>query len=177
MIKNELIKVYAYVKSIFTNFPMPVSKMEIETRNIVWFKFLHSYELDVIFLAIDNYAKENQFVNIAQIASECDKVLRLLQGNYKDEFYYLDEITKAISYSNSKVNYDRLSEFSKSIVTHPAMLARWCNMGEDFYKFERNTLLKKIVTKLKQEELKNNSLTNQVYLQQFQSNLIENNVN
>lgn len=154
MNSNELVKVYAYTKAIFGSFEIPKNKTQIECQNIVWLKVLAPYDLAVIYTAIDEYAKTNQFVNIAQIANLCRQVKQIHDGTYKTAFDYLNEITNAVSYSNSKENFEKLSNFAKEIVGHPAKLAQWCNLGEDFYTYTSNRLYKEITQKLEERELK-----------------------
>lgn len=164
MIKEELIKVYAYTKAIFGNFTMPTDKLQQDSQNIVWLKALTPYELDVIYTAIDLYAKDNQFVNIAQIAEQCKYVQQIKGGTYKDAYYYLNEISHAVSYSDAKANFEKLSEFSKEIVGSSAKLAQWCIAGEAFNTIVAGRLLKQITSKLKADETKKMLSTNEKVL-------------
>lgn len=166
MIKDELIKVYAYTQAIFGSFTMPKDKLQLESQNIVWLKALAPYDLAVIYTAIENYAKNNQFVNIAQIANICRQVQQIKDGTYKTAYDYLSEITNAVSYSNAKENFEKLSDFSKEIVGNSAKLAQWCNLGEDFYTYTSNRLYKEITQKLEQQELKElNQINKQLLLE------------
>ncbi len=164
MNKNELIKVYAYTQAIFGSFTMPKDKLQLESQNIVWLKVLAPYDLVVIYTAIEEYAKTNQFVNIAQIANLCRKIKQIQDGTYKSVDDYLNEISKAVSYSNAKENFEKLSDFAKEIVGNSARLAQWCNLGEDFYKFAVNRLYKEIAQKLEERELKEMEKVNKAVL-------------
>ena len=154
MVKEELIKVYTYTQAIFGSFTIPKDKIQLESQNIIWLKALSPYDLAVIYTAIDEYAKSNQFVNIAQIANLCRQIQQIQDGTYKTAYDYLGEITRAVSYSNAKENFEILSDFSKEIVGSYAKLAQWCNLGEDFYTYVSNRLYKEITQKLEIKEMK-----------------------
>ena len=164
MKKNELLNVYAYLQSVFSSFSLPKDDTALSLQNEVWFGFLHPYNLKQIFAAINQHAKSNQFVNIAQIADICKNIAKIESGTFRDEYFYLNEITKAISYSNCRINFENLSSFSKEIVQSPSRLAQWSNMGEDFHKATAPILFKQIKAKLNQQELMDDyKEVNQIY--------------
>ena len=53
MVKEELIKVYAYIKAIFSSLDIPKDKIQLESQNLVWLKTLKPYALDIIYTAIE----------------------------------------------------------------------------------------------------------------------------
>lgn len=151
--KNELMQVIKYLPMVFTSFKIPQNQSELEFMLDIWWKFLAPYDLAIIITAIDKHAKQCSFANIPQIADIAKDLQNKQDGNFKDAYYYFSEIEKAISYSNSKENYAKLSEFSKKIVVGPWKLAQWANDSQGFNTIISSRLLKEIENTLKQEEL------------------------
>ena len=147
MKNNEILKVYAYAQTIFTNFTVPTNELQAQLTNITWIKFLKPYPLEIIYSAIDQYAKENKFINIVQIAEMCREALEISQGTHQTTETYINELERAVSKSGSvdgAINaYNSLSEILKSIVPGYWYLGRWHNEGFEF-----------VATRLK-EEIKN----------------------
>ena len=130
MKREELMQVYAFCSSIWTSFKLPSSKLELELFNEVWFKFLEPFDKAIIFTAISEFAKENNFCNIAQVSELCQKYVDIQNGTYIDEERVLQEIRQAISYDNCAENFAKLSPFAKQIVGHKAYLAKWALSGQ-----------------------------------------------
>lgn len=150
---EELTKVYAYTKAIFSSFDIPTNKMQLECTNQIWYKFLRPFDLDIIYTSIDMYARTNNFVNITQIATNCERMQDLQNGIIKEPYFYIKEISKAVSYSKSKENFEKLSDFSKQIVGAAYKLAQWSNLGENFETQIVPRLLKEINQKLESDTM------------------------
>lgn len=152
--EDSLVEIFAYVKALFNTFTVPKNNVELKALKMVWLKHLERFSLDIIYVGIDEYAKNNQFVNIAQIAELCRKAEQIEMGTFKDAYYYFNEISRAISYSSSRENFARLSNFSKDIVRNSAMLAQWSEAGENFQIHIAPRIMKQIQSKLDIESIK-----------------------
>lgn len=130
MKREELMQVYAFCSSIWSSFKIPTSNLELQLFNETWFIFLAPYEKSIIFTAITEYARENNFCNIAQIAELCKKYVQMQNGTYIDEEEVLQEIRSAVSYDKCAENFEKLSPFAKEIVGHKAYLAKWALSGQ-----------------------------------------------
>ena len=161
---NELTKVYAYTKAVFGSFDIPKDKLQVDCTNQIWYKLLSPFDLDVIYTAIDFYARKNDFVNITKIAELCERTLDMKNGIIKDPYFYLKEITQAVSFSKAIENYNNLSEFSKQVVGASYKLAQWSNMGENFEIAVAPRLLKEICQKLEDNTMQKYLKTNQILL-------------
>lgn len=136
MKNSDLLKVYAYAQTIFTNFTVPTSELQTQTTNLVWLKFLKPYPLEIIYSAIDHYAKENKFINIVQIAELCKEAFEISQGTHQTAETYLKELETAVdksgTYEEANKAYDSMSDFLKSIIPGYWTLGRWHNDGFEF---------------------------------------------
>lgn len=125
MNKIELVKVYAFAGAIWSSFKTPTNDTEARLFDEVWFGILRPYPLEMVLSAIQEYATENDFCNIAKIGDLCKKYTEKANGTYIDIEKELMEIKDAVSYANCKENFANLSPFAQSIVRHPAYLAQW----------------------------------------------------
>lgn len=155
MNKSELLKVYAFAGAIWTSFKIPKSELEARLFDEVWYGILKPYPVELIFTAIQEYATENDFCNIAKVGDICKKYTEKMNGTYIDCEQVLSEIRKAIDYAHSKENFEKLSPFAKQIVESPAYLARWAR-SEQIDTVIMSNLRKKIVGAL--EEKKHNDI-------------------
>lgn len=144
MINKDLIKVYAYTKAIFNNFIIPTDELQKETQGLVWLNLLKPYSLEIIYSAINQYAKTNNFVNISQIAELCQELQDISNGTYQTAENYLKEIEFAVSkagtYESANNAYNGLSDFLKPLIPGYWTLGKWHNEGFEY-----------VATRLKQE--------------------------
>lgn len=125
MVKEDLLKVYTFASAIWSSFRTPTSEIEARLFDEVWFTILRPYSIEMILSAIQEYATENDFCNIAKIGDICKKYTQKLNGTYIDAESVISEIHKAVSYTDCKKNFEKLSPFAKEIVGDPSQLARW----------------------------------------------------
>lgn len=161
MKNNELLNVYAYAQTIFTNFTVPTSELEAQTTNIVWLKFLKPYSVDIIYSAIDQYARDNKFINIVQIAELCEEAYQISQGTHRTAEDYLKEIESAVDKAGTREGaenaYNSLNDILKTIIPGYWTLGRWHNDGFEF-----------VATRLKQDI--QSKLRTQSFQQSIQAN-------
>lgn len=127
MVKEDLLKVYTFAGAIWSSFKTPISELEARLFDEVWFTILKPYPLEMILSAIQEYATENDFCNIAKIGDICKKYTQKANGTYIDIESVLIEIRNAVDYEKCKENFEKLSPFAKEIVKAPYHLARWAN--------------------------------------------------
>ena len=130
MKKEELLKVYACAEALWSSFKLPKADLEARIFDNVWFSCLKDYDTNVVLLALREYARDNDFCNIAKVSDLCDKFTRMASGTWIDEESVLSEIRKAIDYSKCKENFAKLSPFAQQIVEHPSYLAKWAMQGD-----------------------------------------------
>ncbi len=125
MIKEDLLKVYAYAGAIWSSFKIPESDLEARLLDEVWFMELKEFDLQTILAAINEYARNNNFCNVVQIGELCRKYKQIQDGTYIDEEKVFQEIVQSVSWDNCRENFNKLSPFAKQIVGGSHMLARW----------------------------------------------------
>lgn len=125
MNKIELVKVYAFAGAIWSSFKTPTNDTEARLFDEVWFGILRPYPLEMVLSAIQEYATENDFCNIAKIGDLCKKYTQKANGTYIDAESVLAEIRNAVNYDKCKENFEKLSPFAKEIVQHSCYLAKW----------------------------------------------------
>ena len=161
MKNNDLLKVYAYAQTIFTNFTVPTGELQAQTTNIIWLKFLKPYPLEIIYSAIDQYAKDNKFINIVQISEICKEAFEISQGTHRTVETYLNELEQAVTKAGTvegAINaYDSLSNVLKSLIPGYWYLGRWHNEGFDFI---ATRIKEQIKNKLREQSLQNSIQTN-----------------
>lgn len=155
MNKSDLLKVYAFAGAIWTSFKTPTGELEARLFDEVWFGILKPYPVELILTAIQQYATENDFCNVAKIGDICKKYTEKANGTYIEPEQVLSEIRKAIDYYHCKENFEKLSPFAKQIVESPAFLARWAR-SEQIDTVIMSNLRKKINNAL--EEKKHNEI-------------------
>lgn len=143
MIKEELLKVYAYAGAIWSSFKLPNNDLDLALMNEVWLNKLSEFNLPIIFSAMDEYARTNAFCNVIQVAELCKKFESIKNGTYVDEEMILREIKDAVSYDKCKENYSKLSPIAKRFVTGSHILARWA-MDDAFNSVILSNLRKEI---------------------------------
>lgn len=130
MNKVDLLKVYAFAGAIWSSFKTPTNDAEAKLFDEVWFTILKPYPIEMVLTAIQEYATDNDFCNVAKIGELCNKYTQKANGTYIDVESVLMEIKNAVSYSDCKENFAKLSPFAKEIVQNPAYLARWSMNGQ-----------------------------------------------
>lgn len=79
MIKEELLKVYAYAGAIWSSFKLPNNDLDLALMNEVWLNKLSEFNLPIIFSAMDEYARTNAFCNVIQVARIMQRNLKVLK--------------------------------------------------------------------------------------------------
>ena len=130
MKKEDLLKVYACAGALWSSFKIPQRELEAQLCDEVWFDTLGAYDIKIVLFSLREYAKTNDFCNIAKVGLLCDKFTQMQNGTWIDEEEVLKEIRKAISYGKYRENFEKLSPFAKEIVGHPAYLAKWAQSSE-----------------------------------------------
>lgn len=147
MDRIDLIKVYTFASAMWSSFKMPKSEIEAKYFDEVWFTILKPYPLEMILTAMQEYATESDFCNIAKIADLCKTYTQKANGTYIDVERVLTEIRNAVSYDKNRENFEKLSPFAKEIVQHPAYLAKWAKC-EQFETVILSNLRKQITNTL-----------------------------
>lgn len=130
MNKVELLKVYAFCGAVWSSFKTPINEEEAKLFDEVWFTILKPYSTEMILTAIQEYARESDFCNIAKISDLCQKYTEKANGTYIDPEKVLTEVRNAVSYDRNRENFEKLSPFAKEIVQHPAYLAKWARSDQ-----------------------------------------------
>ena len=163
---KDLLKVYAYAEAIFTSFKQPTEKFKAEATALIWLKFLKPYSLDVIYSAIDQHAKNSDFMNIVKVAELCQEAENIKAGTHKTAEDYYREIEKAIYGATNGITareeFDKLSDVSKAIVGAPYILGSIKNDGISFH---ATRLREQIADKLRSESMQKSVVSNARLLQ------------
>lgn len=137
MDKIELMKVYSYAELLWKTFKPEDGEVKSKLQDSMWFDFLKPYNLETIYAAMRECARQSDFCNIAKVAKECETITGLTQNLLYDEEKIFIEIDKAIDYYNSKEKFEKLSNIAKSVVGDPCRLAAWSQCESD----EFNTVI------------------------------------
>lgn len=172
MTREELLKVYAYAGAVWSSFKLPNNALELKLQNEVWLNLLSEFDISTIFVSINEYARSNNFCNVVQIAENCRKYESLKNGTYINEDMILNEIKNAVSYSNSRENYEKLSPMAKNFVAGSYVLARWA-MDESFNSVIVSNLRKEIARYLADERMREDIRRIQSLNDRTKINLIE----
>ncbi len=147
MKKDDLWKIYAFAGAVWTSFKLPTTDFEARLFDEVWYSILQPYDEELIFTAIQEYATENDFCNIAKIGALCKKYTEIKNGTFMDEDIVLEHICNAVSWDKCKENFAKLNDFEKEIVGGAHILARW-SRDESFNTVILSNLRKKVRSKL-----------------------------
>lgn len=177
MTKQDLLKVYAYTQAVLGSFKIPTEPLESQTTALVWLKFLKPYPLDIIYSAIDHYAKENNFINISRVAELCKDAQDIRNGTHASVETFLKEIEvaidKASTYETANTAYNNLSDFCKALIPGYWTLGRWHNEG---FEYSATRIKQQILDKLRTESMQKSMQANAQLLStqnQYNSKLLE----
>lgn len=152
---NELPIVYAYTKSVISSFQIPKDKLELACLNAAWLKHLQDYDLDIIYSAIDAYAIDNKFCNVAQVAELCEKMTRVKKGTYRPNMYYINEIAKAFDQEKKWEAYNNLSQIAKSTVGDMKSFFRYYHMYSSDYSYYNSVVVPRFLKQIDEYMLLN----------------------
>lgn len=161
MEKIELIKVYAYAELLWNTFKPERQEEKSKLQDMLWFDFLKNYNINVIFSAMRELAKESDFCNIAKVATNCETICRLLRNEITAEEIWenftqtLKEV-KETRYSNKLEEiFNSLDESLKRFVGGWRTLKDMSILEFDQLQFERSRFIKNYYEINKQVKLKN----------------------
>lgn len=173
MRKEELLIVYGYAGAIWSTFKIPEKELEARLFDATWYEILKPYSIDLILIAIKEYAKLSDFCNIAKVGEICNKLQKTIEGTYLDEDVILDEIRQAVVKCSKDKAFDKLSDFSKKVVGGSWQLYKWGSLEiGQFDTIVVSDLRKKIRNMIDREKLVN--VTGELKaIEQFSRNLLE----
>ena len=90
MKKEDLIKVFGYAELLWNTFKPEITEEKSKLQNRLWFDFLKHYDLEVVYSAMRELAKESDFCNIAKVADKCETITRLLRNEITAEEIWED---------------------------------------------------------------------------------------
>lgn len=187
MIKQDLIKIYALVKTLWHNYEFPRADIDLRLHDATWYQLFKEYDTNFILYVIREYSKTSEFFNVGIIAGKCEELTKPQLQNEINEQDIFNEINKAITLNigyeewdkldkykhiNSpnnpylaKVHYcfDKLSPIAKRIVGSPQSL--W-EMGQintaDFNTVTKSNILRvaKVLLEKQKKNKKNKELLN-----------------
>ena len=161
MKKEDLIKVFGYAELLWNTFKPEITEEKSNMQNRLWFDFLKHYDLEVVYSAMRDFAKESDFCNIAKIADKCETITRLLRNEITAEKMWEDftETLKEVK----KIRYAKeLEEIFNSLNENlQRFIGGWRTLKDismlefDQLQFERNRFIKKYYDIDKEVKLKN----------------------
>lgn len=126
MIKQDLLKVYAFAGAMWSSFKIPTNELDAKMFDEAWYLTLAPYPVSLILTAMQQYAKESDFCNVAKIGTICEKYIAINSGTYIDEEKALKNIRRAICGLGTKEErFEELTDFEKSVVGSPSQLGSW----------------------------------------------------
>ena len=155
MKREDLKQVYAYASLLWETFKVPTEKENIILQAQIWYDFLKEYDLETIFASMRELCKESDFCNIGKIAKGCQTIYNINKNEINEEEKIFNEINKAISFYNSKENFNNLSDVAKRVVVNPSNLSSWAMCeNEDFNTVVASNIRKSIRNQLSIENKK-----------------------
>lgn len=124
MKKEELTKVFALAKGLWSSFNLPNNELDVSITASLWLELLKPYELEIIKLAMIEHAKRSDFLNMAKVSEICFEIMARDNPELDEEQIFM-EIKKAITYYECKANFEKLSPVAKIVVGDPSQLATW----------------------------------------------------
>lgn len=156
MKKEELLVVYGYAGAIWSTFKLPEDEREARLFDVTWYEILRHYNIELILIAIKEYAKISDFCNIAKVGEICKKLQKTVEGKYIDEDVILDEIRQVVVKYSKDAGFEKLSDFAKKVVGGPWQLYKWgCLEIGQFDTVVVSDLRKKIKNMIDREKLVN----------------------
>lgn len=127
MKENDLELVYTVASTLWRNFKVPDSEVGRKVFDMVWFNTLKPYELKIITLAMQNYARGNNFCNITQVGLECENIIMISEGYDAD--LVIEELNQAKSLTMYEENFAKLSDFAKEVCGSASWLRELAKVG------------------------------------------------
>ena len=161
MEKIELIKVYAYAELLWNTFKPERQEEKSKLQDMLWFDFLKNYNINVIFSAMRELAKESDFCNIAKVATNCETICRLLRNeNTAEEIWEnfsetLKEVKEIRYRSKIEEVFNSLDESLKKFIGGWRTFKDMSLLDFDKLQFERNRFIKNYYEINKQVKIKN----------------------
>lgn len=171
--REELFKIYGYCGAIWSTFKLPENDLEANLFDLTWYDILCPYNLDIILLAIKEYAKKSDFCNIAKIGEECKRIQKISEGKYIDDEAVLSEIRKAIMQCQKDEAFEHLSPFAKEVVEGAWQLYKWGMLETGQVDTVIMSNLRKKIEKLKQRQEDKNVLYELQAISHFSNQMLE----
>lgn len=171
--REELFKIYGYCGAIWSTFKLPENDLEANLFDLTWYDILCPYNLDIILLAIKEYAKKSDFCNIAKIGEECKRIQKISEDKYIDDEAVLSEIRKAIMYCQKDEAFENLSPFAKEVVEGAWQLYKWGMLETGQVDTVIMSNLRKKIEKLKQRQENQNIYYELQAISHFSDQLLE----
>lgn len=171
--REELFKIYAYCGAIWSTFKLPENDLEANLFDLTWYDILCPYNLDIIILAIKEYAKKSDFCNIAKIGEECKRIQKISEDKYIDDEAVLSEIRIAITRCIKNEAFEKLSPFAKEVVENPWQLDKWGSLTTNEVETVIMSNLRKKIEKIKQRQENQNIFYELQAISHFSNQLLE----
>lgn len=149
MKKEELTKVFALAKGLWSSFNLPNNELDLNITASLWLELLKPYELEIIKLAMIEHAKKSDFLNMAKVAEICFEITARDNPELDEEKIFL-EIKRAITYYECKANFEKLSPVAKAVVGDPSQLAVWSQIQQGEVLVLESNLHKRINARLQE---------------------------
>ena len=178
MKKEELLIVYGYCQAIWSTFKVPTgdsaeSQVEAKLFDATWFETLAPYDLNIVLLAVKEYAKTSDFCNIAKVGEMCRKIKSIADGSYINEEDVLKEIRLAISRCAKDEAFAKLSPFAKEVVGGAWQLYKWGSLESGQVDTVVMSNLRKRVKGLLQKQKDENIALELEAINHFSDNILE----
>ncbi len=147
MKKEELTKVFALAKGLWSSFNLPNNELDVSITASLWLELLKPYELEIIKLAMIEHAKRSDFLNMAKVSEICFEIMARDNPELDEEQIFL-EIKKSINYYECKANFEKLSPVAKAVVGDPSQLATWALIPQSEVLVLESNLHKRINARL-----------------------------
>lgn len=149
MKKEDLIKVFGYAELLWNTFKPEITEEKSNMQNRLWFDFLKHYDLEVVYSAMRDFAKESDFCNIAKVADKCETITRLLRNEitaeemWEDFTQTLKEVKKIRYAKELEEIFNSLNENLQRFIGGWRTLKDMSILEFDQLQFERSRFIKK----------------------------------
>lgn len=147
MKKEELTKVFALAKGLWSSFNIPNNEFDLNITATLWLDLLKPYDLEIIKIAMIEHAKKSDFLNMAKVSEICFEIIEKDNPELDEEKIFI-EIKQAITYYEVNEKFEKLSPVAKAVVGKPFQLAAWSQIQQGELLVLESNLHKSIRAKL-----------------------------
>lgn len=174
MEKKDLFKVCSFAKAIWSSFKVPEKDLDLIVLKETWYLTLAPYPVELVLTAMQQYAKESDFCNVAKIGAICERYMEMQTKKFVDKEKTIANIRRAIGgLGTYQERFDELTDFEKEIVGSPNRLASWGMTNIELFETVIVSNLRKVIDYKLENKKFEETLANIRHIDFTRKNLLE----